>query len=177
MEPRSRGRDARPTPGHQGQGRERVPHGGQAGAEPQQGPRGCRPGAGRHGRGRLGVHRLRRGWDMGVGRGRPRRRAGGGGEHGGARRADGHAVRAAPQLCRVLPQDPGGHRGQPRRTRRGAEGGRRVVCHKGCVEARPESVRPQAVQENGLAVRQGRGHQGIRRETLLINSLTHTTSS
>lgn len=28
--PKSRGRDARPPPGHQGQGRERVPHGGQA---------------------------------------------------------------------------------------------------------------------------------------------------
>ncbi|VAH98008.1 unnamed protein product [Triticum turgidum subsp. durum] len=42
---------------------------------------------------------------------------------------------------------------------------------QGGAEARAEPVGPEAVQEDGLAVRQRRGHQGIRRETLLNHRL------
>ncbi|VAI43517.1 unnamed protein product [Triticum turgidum subsp. durum] len=45
---------------------------------------------------------------------------------------------------------------------------------QGGAEARPEPVGPQAVQEDGVAVRQRRGHRGVCRQTLLINPLTHS---
>ncbi|VAI55101.1 unnamed protein product [Triticum turgidum subsp. durum] len=45
---------------------------------------------------------------------------------------------------------------------------------QGGAEARPEPVGPQAVQEDGVAVHQRRGHPGVRRQTLLINPLTHS---
>jgi hypothetical protein len=62
-------------------------------------------------------------------------------EHG----AQGHGVRDLPQRRGDVPEDPGGHRGQPRRARRRAQGERRGVPDQGGAAARPERVGPPAV--------------------------------
>jgi hypothetical protein len=76
-----------------------------------------------------------------------------------------------PQQRGVLPQGPGGHRGHPGGGRRRAEGERGGVPDQGRAHPGPQRVGPPSVQADGVGVVQGRGHPGLRRQTLLITQL------